>query len=136
MVKKGGSKREFWENARDKDTIKMIHEDLRSSLEWPHPGMEEGMWAAGASPCTLICTAAISQLGKSSHPHQNQEKPTPNPQERIYSQRIWEAHQHCGDRLEFGLRERTGGGWEEALAWWNLIFLFILFPYLKVIQGR
>lgn len=72
------------ENPHDKDIIKMIHEDLRSSPEaapeCSHPGVEKEMWGVGAAPCTLICTflerghmdntaAAASQHGKSSHPH-------------------------------------------------------------------
>lgn len=43
-----------------KAPFKWIHEDLRSSPEaaheWSHPGMEEGTWAVGAAPRTLICT--------------------------------------------------------------------------------
>lgn len=59
IVKKGGPRREFWENSHDKDTIKMIHEDLKSSpeaAEWSHQRMAEGRWAVAAAPCTRICT--------------------------------------------------------------------------------
>lgn len=151
IVKKGGPTREFWENPHDKDTIKMIYEDLSSSPEaapeCSQPGVEEGMWGVGAAPCTLICTflgaRAHGQHGCSCLPTREKLAPPPktgkNPlrthRRGLKPREFGGCTGTVGTGWDLGCG-RKPGGWEEASEWRNVIFLFIFLPHLKVIQGR